>query len=104
VKHFKHEIRGKRRIHATGHRGDRGVSSVVGCRARVRRASHRGVGAVAAHRCSAATFPSPPAGAALDVAGRTTVVTYHPSAVLRRRSCRKHEPPSPISRGGSATS
>jgi DNA polymerase len=88
VKHFKHEDRGKRRLHKRPT-----TAEVTACRpwleaelAAVRPAVVVALGATAAR----AVIGRPVAvaanrGTALDFDGRITFVTYHPSAALRAR-------------------
>jgi len=86
VKHFKHEIRGKRRIHK---RPD--TAEIEACHpwldAELRVLKGRvivALGAVAARSLLGRNVPiAASRRERFDVAGRTTVVTYHPSAVLR---------------------
>jgi len=86
VKHFKHEARGKRRLHKKP-----GTAEVEACHpwldAELRLVSAPvivALGAVAAR--SLLGRPTPIAssrGKCFEVSGRLTLVTYHPSAVLR---------------------
>jgi uracil-DNA glycosylase family protein len=86
VKHFKHETRGKRRIHK---RPD--TAEVEACHpwldAELRALKGPvivALGAVAARSLLGRTMPvAASRGKKFDVDGRTTFVTYHPSAVLR---------------------
>lgn len=86
VKHFKHEVRGKRRLHKKP-----GVDEVEACHPWLEaelRALHPRVlvalGATAARSLLGTNVAiAKTRGQLLRVAGLPTVVTYHPSAVLR---------------------
>jgi uracil-DNA glycosylase family protein len=86
VKHFKHTLRGKRRIHQKPV-----VAEIEACRPWVEAelAALRSVvvvmmGAVAARSLLGRTVPIAAShGERFEVAGRPALVTYHPSAVLR---------------------
>jgi DNA polymerase len=86
VKHFKHEVRGKRRIHKKP-----GTAEILACHpwlAAELAALPGGVvvalGAVAARSLLGRTVSiGSMRGTTTDVAGRPVVVTYHPSSVLR---------------------
>jgi DNA polymerase len=86
VKHFKHENRGKRRIHK---RPD--TAEIEACHpwldAELRVLKGKvmvALGAVAARSLLGRSVPvAASRGTFFEVAGRPTVVTYHPSAVLR---------------------
>lgn len=90
VKHFKHELRGKRRIHQKPDTGE-----IEACHpwieAELRALLARGgepvvvaLGAVAARSLLGRTVPiAASRGTRFEVAERPTLVTYHPSAVLR---------------------
>jgi DNA polymerase len=86
VKHFKHENRGKRRIHK---RPD--TAEIEACHpwldAELRVLKGKvivALGAVAARSLLGRSVPvAASRGTVFEVAGRPTVVTYHPSAVLR---------------------
>ncbi len=86
VKHFKHEIRGKRRLHK---RPD--DSEIEACHpwldAELRVVDGRvivALGAVAARSLLGRAVPiGASRGKHFEVAGRPTIITYHPSAVLR---------------------
>jgi DNA polymerase len=86
VKHFKHETRGKRRLHKRPDTGE-----VEACHpwldAELRALKGRVVvalGATAARSLLGRAVPiAASRGTQFDVGGRTTFVTYHPSAVLR---------------------
>jgi uracil-DNA glycosylase len=86
VKHFKHEQRGKRRIHQRP-----STSEIDACNpwltaelGLVRPAVVVALGAVAARSLSGRNVPiGNSRGRPIDVDGRLMIVTYHPSAVLR---------------------
>ena len=86
VKHFKHEDRGKRRLHKKP-----STAEVDACHpwvdAELRAVGGRvivALGATAARSLFGRPMPiAGSRGRTLQVAGRPTVVTYHPSAVLR---------------------
>jgi len=86
VKHFKHETRGKRRLHK---RPD--TAEVEACHpwldAELRALKGQvivALGAIAARSLLGRSVPiAASRGTLFDVAGRATLVTYHPSAVLR---------------------
>ena len=86
VKHFKHEVRGKRRLHKRP-----GVVEIEACHPWLDaelRALKGGVivalGAVAAHSLLGRSVPvGASRGELFEVMHRPTIVTYHPSAVLR---------------------
>jgi DNA polymerase len=86
VKHFKHEVRGKRRLHKRPNTAEIEAchpwlaAELDAVRARVVVA----MGAIAARSLLGRTVPIEKSrGTAFDVDGRTVFVTYHPSAVLR---------------------
>ncbi len=86
LKHFKHEVRGKRRIHK---RPD--TAEIEACHpwldAELRILKGKiivALGAVAARSLFGRSVPiAASRGTVFEVAGRPTIVTYHPSAVLR---------------------
>lgn len=86
VKHFKHEARGKRRIHKKP-----GTAEVEACHPwldaeldAVRAPVIVALGAVAARSLLGKSMSiAASRGQQFDIGGRTTLVTYHPSAVLR---------------------
>jgi DNA polymerase len=86
VKHFKHESRGKRRLHKKP-----GTTEIEACHpwldaelAVVAAPVIVALGAVAARALFGRAMPiASSRGTVFDVAGRATFVTYHPSAVLR---------------------
>ena len=86
VKHFKHEDRGKRRLHKKP-----GVAEIEACHpwidAELRAVGGRvivALGATAARSLLGRNVPvAASRGTTLEVADRPTIVTYHPSAVLR---------------------
>ncbi len=86
VKHFKHEVRGKRRLHKKP-----GTEEIEACHpwleAELRAVRPRvivALGAVAARSVLGRTVGiAASRGTPIDVGGTPLVVTYHPSAVLR---------------------
>jgi uracil-DNA glycosylase family protein len=86
VKHFKHEIRGKRRIHKKPD-----TAEIEACHpwldAELRALKGRvivALGATAARALLGRPVPiAASRGTAFEVYGKPTLVTYHPSAVLR---------------------
>lgn len=86
VKHFKHETRGKRRLHKKP-----GAAEVKACHpwieAELRLVKSPVVvalGAVAARSLLARSMPiAASRGQVFDLDGRAVIITYHPSAVLR---------------------
>jgi uracil-DNA glycosylase len=86
VKHFKHEDRGKRRLHKKPN-----TAEVEACHpwvdAELRSVGGRvtvALGATAARSLFGRTMPiAASRGKTFEVAGRPALVTYHPSAVLR---------------------
>jgi DNA polymerase len=86
VKHFKHEVRGKRRIHRKP-----GIGEIVACHpwleAEVRALRPRvivALGATAARSVLGRTVPiGTNRGHVFEALGAIAIVTYHPSAVLR---------------------
>ena len=86
VKHFKHELRGKRRLHKRP-----GVAEIEACHpwldaeiAAVRPKVIVALGAVAARALLGRTIGiAASRGTPFDVEGTPVLVTYHPSAVLR---------------------
>jgi uracil-DNA glycosylase family protein len=86
VKHFKHEVRGKRRLHKRPN-----TDEIEAChpwlRAELRAVRGRvivALGAVAARSLLGRPVPiAKSRGTAFELDGRAVVVTYHPSAVLR---------------------
>ena len=86
VKHFKHEDRGKRRLHKKPN-----AAEVEACHpwidAELRAVRGRvivALGATAARSLFGRTMPiAASRGATLQVGDRPAIVTYHPSAVLR---------------------
>ena len=86
VKHFKHEVRGKRRLHKRPN-----TDEIEAChpwlRAELQVVRGRvivALGAVAARSILGRTVPiAKSRGTTFELDGRAVVVTYHPSAVLR---------------------
>ncbi len=86
VKHFKHETRGKRRIHKKPD-----TAEIEACHpwleAELRALKGRmivALGAVAARSLLGRSVPiAASRGTVFEVSGRPTLVTYHPSAILR---------------------
>jgi uracil-DNA glycosylase family 4 len=88
VKHFKHEDRGKRRLHKrpTAAEADACHPWLEAELAAVRADVVVALGAVAARSVTGrATAVAASRGRPLDIGHRVVFITYHPSAVLRRK-------------------